>query len=78
MIPVDHHAMTQNYQLQLANGVTFSIPIAEQYRGDVENGELANRGFQYHEPAPGSDGTAADRAAHRLAYQELLNPGSEA
>ncbi len=78
MISVDHHAATQSYQLELANGVSYSLPVAEEYKRDAANGQLANHGFHFHEIGPGSDGAAADRAAHRHVYQKLLESGSEA
>ncbi|MBB6590184.1 type VI secretion system tip protein VgrG [Ralstonia solanacearum] len=70
-LPVDHHPGTQQYSLQLANGVAHDIPVPAEYRSAV-NGELANQGFHSHESG------AADRAAHRQSYQNLLNPNANA
>ncbi|WP_414448230.1 type VI secretion system Vgr family protein [Burkholderia sp. 22PA0099] len=73
-IPVDHSVTTREYQLELANGVTYAIPVADAYRGDPGNGELANQGFQHHENSTDADITpAGDRAAHRERYNALLN-----
>ncbi|WP_253760587.1 type VI secretion system tip protein VgrG, partial [Ralstonia solanacearum] len=70
-LPVDHHPGTQQYSLQLANGVAHDIPVPAEYRSAV-NGELANQGFHSHESG------AADRAAHRQSYQNMLNPNANA
>ncbi|MFM0295025.1 type VI secretion system Vgr family protein [Paraburkholderia sp. RL17-383-BIF-A] len=77
-LPIDHHVTTQQYKLELANGVIHEIPVPADYRGDAINGALANQGFQFHESMPGSEYTSADRAAHRQVYNDLLNPYSDA
>ncbi|AQV94469.1 type IV secretion protein Rhs [Cupriavidus necator] len=78
LIPVDHHVTTHAYQLELAGGASYAVPVAEEYRGDPANGELANRGFQLHESRPSGEVTPpGDRALHRQRYQDLLNPESE-
>jgi type VI secretion system secreted protein VgrG len=78
LIPVDHHVTTHEYQLELAGGISYAVPVAEEYRGDPANGELANRGFQLHESRPSGDVTPpGDRALHRQRYQDLLDPESE-
>jgi type VI secretion system secreted protein VgrG len=74
---VDHHMTTRKYTLELANGVTHTLPVAEAYRGDTVNGTLANRGFQYHEAMPEGNAEAVDRAMHRQSYSDLLSSGSE-
>ncbi|SAK68535.1 Rhs element Vgr protein [Caballeronia catudaia] len=71
-IPVNHMTTTKEYRLELANGVTYSVPVAENYRGNAANGELANKGFQFHEGLAGSE-DAVDRAVHRMQYSNLLN-----
>jgi type VI secretion system secreted protein VgrG len=68
---------TRKYTLELANGVTHTLPVAEAYRGDTVNGTLANRGFQYHEAMPEGNAEAVDRAMHRQSYSDLLSSGSE-
>jgi type VI secretion system secreted protein VgrG len=74
LLQFDHHPTTQQYTLTLANGVSYTIPVAEQYRGDAENGALANQGMPFHEGQPGTDAGATDRAEHRTSYNKLLNP----
>lgn len=70
-LPIAHQLATRAYQLDLANGESYHIPVAENYRGDAANGQRANQGFLNHEPSSDSD---VDRAVHRQLYDELLNP----
>jgi type VI secretion system secreted protein VgrG len=80
LLQIDHHPTTQKYTLQLANGVTHDIPVAENYRGDAVNGALANQGIRFHDGLPGAapaSGTV-DRAEHRANYNKLLNPDTDA
>jgi type VI secretion system secreted protein VgrG len=78
LLQVEHHPTTQQYTLKLANGASYTIPVAEQYRGDADNGALANGGFHYHEDQTGTNASAVDRAQHRADYNELLNPDTDA
>jgi type VI secretion system secreted protein VgrG len=71
-ILVDHQPSTQSYRLELANGVAYNIPVSDEFRGDAENGQLANQGFHFFEQ--GSNGDGQDRAVHRKTYYGLLNP----
>jgi type VI secretion system secreted protein VgrG len=77
-IPIDHQAFTQQYTLELANGVKHSIPVPDEYQGDAVNGERANQGFQFLESQVDNGITpAGDRAEHRDRYVALINPASE-
>lgn len=76
-IPVDHQVTTQKYRLEFANGVVHDILAPTEYRGDAENGELANQGFHFHEGASDADAVAVDRAVHRQTYANLLNSVSD-
>ncbi|RDS78709.1 DUF2345 domain-containing protein, partial [Dyella monticola] len=64
LIPLNHQSGTQAYRVELANGVTYHIPVAEIFRSEAANGERANQGFHHHE-APNS---GEDRARHRKTY----------
>jgi type VI secretion system secreted protein VgrG len=77
-LPIDHKIPTQQYRLELANGVTHHIPVAGEYTGDSANGQLANQGFQFHQSAPDDGSPEVDRAVHRQDYNNLLNPSSDA
>jgi type VI secretion system secreted protein VgrG len=74
LLQIDHHVTTQKYTLQLANGVTHVIPVADAYRGNAVNGTLANQGFHFHEGLPNT----IDRAEHRANYNGLLNRETDA
>ena len=77
LLQVDHHPTTQEYTLKLANGASYTVPVAEQYRGHADNGARANQGIPFHEGEPGTDAGAKDRAEHRTRYHPLLNPADE-
>ena len=78
LIQVDHHPTTQQYTLKLANGTSYTLPVAEQYKGNAGNGVLANGGFHFYEGESGTDASAVDRAQHRADYDALLNPDTDA
>ncbi len=77
-LPIDHHVTTRQYRLEMANGTTHEIPVPGEYRGDANNGRLANQGFQFHEGLGGGDVPPTDRAQHRSSYNDLLNPPPDA
>lgn len=74
-IPVEHREGTQAYRVELANGVSYNIPVSEEFNGDPNNALLANQGFHFHEE--GSEGTGVDRVVHRQIYQRLLDNNEE-
>ncbi|CAD6553691.1 hypothetical protein LMG27952_05466 [Paraburkholderia hiiakae] len=77
LLQIDHHPTTKRYTLKLANGTSYTIPVAGQYRGKAGNGALANIGLQFHEGSPGERSGSTDRAEHRGSYNELLNPDTD-
>ncbi|QBR03575.1 type VI secretion system tip protein VgrG [Paraburkholderia pallida] len=78
LLQVDHHPTTQQYKLELASGVTHTIPVAKAYRSNAANGDLANQGFHFHESQPSADiNPSGDRALNRQRYSKLLNPEAE-
>jgi type VI secretion system secreted protein VgrG len=77
LLQIDHHPTTQRYTLKLANGVSYTIPVAEQYRGSADNGALANQGIPFHEGKSDKSATAVDRAEHRTRYDKLLDRDTE-
>ena len=44
---IEHQVITRQYQLAMANGVNYQIPIPTDYR-NAEHGPLANRGLHNH------------------------------
>ncbi|CZW00544.1 VgrG protein [Enterobacter hormaechei] len=72
-VDVDHKPETQSYRMEMANGVSYQIPIVSAYR-NKEQGKLANRGLQHHSSLPDSDiNSPASLTEHRNLYDELLN-----
>ncbi len=76
-IPVEHRSTASRYTVELASGAAYELPVAEAYRGDVPNGELANVGVHFHEGTAHAGTATADRAAHRQRYRTLLNPETD-
>ena len=77
-ISVDHQVVTRSYKLEMANGVSYQIPVAEAY-SRPEQGELANRGFHHHTSQADADiNPPASHTEHRSLYAELLDgPGDK-
>jgi len=75
---VDHHPTTQQYTLKLVNGASYTIPVAELYQGNADNGALANNGLHFHEGAPDVRSRIVDRSEHRSSYNEMLDPEKDA
>ncbi|WP_155630343.1 DUF2345 domain-containing protein, partial [Burkholderia vietnamiensis] len=74
LLQIDHHVTTQQYKLELANGVTHTFPVSEDYRGESANAALANSGYHFHENSRNPDITPpGDRAAHRQRYSDLID-----
>ncbi|MGC4010858.1 MAG: type VI secretion system tip protein VgrG [Pseudomonas sp.] len=69
----DHQVITRQYRLELANGVSYRIPVPEEY-SNPEQGELASRGLQNHpsQPAYPEAGPASLHTDHRNDYAALL------
>ncbi|CZT26818.1 hypothetical protein PCPL58_0362 [Pseudomonas cerasi] len=77
-IDVDHHPTTSNYTLELANGVSYDIPVGGQYQGEQSNAEFANSGFHRHSNQTGSTNSrAGTESKFRALYTSLNNPESE-
>ncbi|MES4694071.1 type VI secretion system tip protein VgrG, partial [Klebsiella pneumoniae] len=70
-ISVDHQVVTRSYKLEMANGVSYQIPVAEAY-SRPEQGELANRGFHHHTSQAASDiNPPSSHTEHRNTYADL-------
>ncbi|MDH1012968.1 DUF2345 domain-containing protein, partial [Pseudomonas nicosulfuronedens] len=69
----DHQVITGQYRLELANGVSYRIPVPEEY-SNPEQGHLASRGLQNHssQPAYPEAGPASLHTDHRNDYAALL------
>ncbi|WP_447748403.1 type VI secretion system Vgr family protein [Pseudomonas nicosulfuronedens] len=69
----DHQVITRQYRLELANGVSYRIPVPDDY-SNPEQGRLASLGLQNH-PSPSDDpeiGPPSQHTDHRIDYADLL------
>jgi type VI secretion system secreted protein VgrG len=69
----DHQVITRQYRLELANGVSYRIPVPEDY-SNPEQGRLASLGLQNH-PSSSDDpeiGPPSRHTDHRTDYADLL------
>jgi len=70
----DHQVITRQYRLELANGISFRVPVPEDY-SNPEQGHLANRGLNHH-LAPNDDPEIGPPVLHtdfRKDYAALLD-----
>ena len=76
-VDVDHQVVTQEYRMEMANGVSYQIPIVNAY-SNPEQGKLANRGFHNHTSQVDADiNSPASHTEHRNLYAELLDGPSD-
>ncbi|MCQ4104492.1 type VI secretion system tip protein VgrG [Erwinia persicina] len=77
-VDVDHQVVTQEYLMEMANGVSYQIPIVDAY-SNPEQGKLANRGFHnHHSQVDVEINPPASHTEHRNLYAELLDgPGDK-
>ncbi len=69
---LDHQVVTRGYRLEMANGVTYQIPLPTDYR-NAEQAHLANRGLHNH-PSQ-TDAEVSQPTAHtdhRALYEAVL------
>jgi type VI secretion system secreted protein VgrG len=72
-VEVDHRPTTQEYRLEIANGVSYRIPAVTTYR-HPEQGRLANQGLHHHRSAPDTPvNQPAAHTDHRTQYAAVLN-----
>ena len=78
-IAVDHHVTTARYHIELANGVSYEVPVGGDYLGEPGNAERANQGYHRHERQPQPGDTPLDSSSRfRQAYTRLNTPESKA
>ena len=76
-VDVDHQVVTQEYRMEMANGVSYQIPIVDAY-SNPEQGKLANRGFHNHtSQVDAAINSPASHTEHRNLYAELLDGPSD-
>ncbi|MDU4253185.1 type VI secretion system Vgr family protein, partial [Pseudomonas sp.] len=72
-IEFDHQVITRHYRLQMANGVSYEVPIPADYR-TPDQGRLANRGLHHHNVRAGAQTQAgAAHTDYRLLYAYVLD-----
>ncbi|WP_337058561.1 type VI secretion system Vgr family protein [Pseudomonas sp. USHLN015] len=67
-LSLEHQVVTRSYRLELANGLSFQLPVPSEY-SNPELGELANLGLHKHGAA---EADATPQTDHRSLYAELL------
>jgi type VI secretion system secreted protein VgrG len=67
-LPVDHQVVTRQYQLKLANGLNFQLPIPADYR-NPEQGQLANLGLHKN---PSQADASPSQSDHRALYARVM------
>ncbi len=76
-VEIDHQAATQEYRLEMANGVSYRIPAPSSY-SNPEQGRLANQGLHNHRSAPDTPvNQPASHTDHRTLYAAVLNNTAE-
>jgi type VI secretion system secreted protein VgrG len=72
-VEINHQAATQEYRLEMANGVSYRIPAPSSY-SNPEQGRLANLGLHNHRSAPDTPvNQPASHTDHRTLYAAVLN-----
>jgi type VI secretion system secreted protein VgrG len=72
-VEVDHQPTTQEYRLEMANGVSYRIPAVTGY-SNPEQGKLANQGLHNHRSAPDTPvNQPASHTDHRTQYAAVLS-----
>ncbi|VVO35908.1 hypothetical protein PS691_05318 [Pseudomonas fluorescens] len=69
---IEHQVVTRGYRLEMANGVTYQIPLPTDYR-NAEQAHLANRGLHNHPSQTNAEvSQPTAHTDHRALYQAVL------
>ncbi|MND89090.1 hypothetical protein D3C80_811350 [compost metagenome] len=72
-LQIDHQVVTRGYRLQMANGVSYRIPVPTEYR-NVEQAHLANRGLHNHTSQTDAEvNQPTSHTDHRHLYAKVLD-----
>ncbi|MFJ3466187.1 type VI secretion system Vgr family protein [Pseudomonas sp. NPDC090201] len=72
-VEIDHQAATQEYVLEMSNGVRYRIPAPAAY-SNADQGSLANQGLHRHRTRPDTPvNQSGSHTDHRTAYANMLN-----
>ncbi|MBD8097878.1 type VI secretion system tip protein VgrG [Pseudomonas fluorescens] len=76
-VSIDHEVVTQQYRLELANGVSYQIPVPSDYR-NAEQAHLANSGMHNHRSQADTEvSQPTSHTDHRALYAAVMSPISE-
>ena len=76
-VDLDHQAATQEYRLEMANGVSYRIPAPTAY-SNPEQGRLANQGLHNHRSDPATPvNQPQSHTDHRTLYAAVLNNSAD-
>ncbi|CRM44670.1 Rhs element Vgr protein [Pseudomonas sp. 37 R 15] len=73
-VSIDHEVVTQQYRLELANGVSYQIPVPSDYR-NAEQAHLANSGMHNHRSQADTEvSQPTSHTDHRALYAAVMSP----
>lgn len=76
-VSIDHQVVTQQYRMEMANGVNYQIPVPTDYR-NAEQANLANGGMHNHPSQTDADvSLPSAHTDHRALYAAVMNPSSD-
>lgn len=76
-VSIDHEVVTQQYLLELANGVSHQIPVPTEYR-NTEQAKLANGGMHNHPSRPDPEvSQPTSHTDHRALYATVISAISD-
>ena len=74
---IDHEVVTQQYRMELANGVNYQIPVPTDYR-NAEQAPLANGGMHNHLSRADTEvSQPTSHTDHRALYAAVMSPISD-
>ncbi|MCR4538791.1 DUF2345 domain-containing protein, partial [Pseudomonas sp. 18.1.10] len=77
LVSINHEVVTQQYRMQLANGVSYQIPVPSEYR-NADQANLANGGLHNHHVLADSElSQPLSHTDHRALYATVTNPESD-
>ena len=77
LVSINHEVVTQQYRMQLANGVSYQIPVPSEYR-NADQANQANGGLHNHHVLTDSAlSQPLSHTDHRALYAAVTNPSSD-
>ena len=76
-VRIDHQVVTQHYRIEMANGVSYEIPVPSEYR-NAEQAVLANGGLHNHHLLPCSElSQPTSHTDHRAKYAAVIRTSND-